>query len=261
MIRIFTLILLSAAIISCKKDRKIEPEIPVEVKLTGLLKSVTIRSASGETQQEYSYTDSLTLKSIRYTRGGQSTVETFVYEKDTLRTSQTGDTLKKYVYKYGRLAWIEKRHKEKPEWYTLVIFTYNSGGKVTRIEKRLNSADELSSKYLGEFSITWRGDNISAFRERFSDGLVEDYDLRYDESKNPFTGLQNTVLRIPAETPWALSYNTASAYTTMFAGMKYQVEGKYMENRLPLSQKISEFNIEKGTDWTTFRQYTFEYYE
>lgn len=261
MIRIFTSLLLFFAFLSCKKDRKIEPGEPAGARLTGLLKTATVQSDAGETKLEYSYVDSLTLKSIRYTHGGKSITETFMYEKDTLRTSQVGDTLKKYVYRNGRLQWIEKHLKDKPEWYPIVIFTYNSGGKVIRIEKRLNSANELSSKYLGEFSITWRNDNISAFRERFSDGLIEDYELRQDESKNPFTELQNKVLRIPAETPWALSYNTASAYTTMFAGMKYKVEGKYLDNRLPLSQTVSEFNMEKGGDWKTIKQYTFEYYD
>lgn len=261
MIRTFTCILLLFVLAACKKDRKIEPGETAGVKLTGLLKSVTVLSDAGETKLEYSYEDSLTLKSIRYTQGGKSTIETFTYEKDTLKTSQAGDTLKNYIYKYGRLAWIEKHLKDKPEWYTIAIFTYNTGGKVIRIEKRLNSTKELSSKYLGEFSITWRNDNISAYRERFSDGLVEDYELRHDESKNPFTGLQNKVLRIPGETPWALSYNTASAYTTIFGGMKYKVEGKYLANRLPLSQTVSEFNIEKGGDWKTIKQYTFDYYE
>lgn len=261
MIRTFTLILLSCVILSCKKDRKIEPEEPVEVKLTGLLKAVTLRTSSGETKMEYSYTDSLTLKSMRYTGGGHSFVETFEYEKDTLRTSLSGDTLKKYVYKNGRLNWIEKHLTGSPESYTIIIYTYLSDGKVSRIEKRLNSSNGLNSKYLGEFSITWRGQNISMFRERFSNGLVEDYELRQDESKNPFTELQSKILRIPAETPWALSPHTTSAYTTFFGGMKYLVEGKYQENRLPLSQTVSEFDIEKGGDWKTIKQYTFEYYE
>lgn len=238
-----------------------EPEKPVEIKLTGLLKAVTLKSSAGETRLEYSYADSLTLKSIRYTQGGQSRTETFQYEKDTLRSSQAGDTLKKYIYQGGRLTRIEKHLAASPESYTAILFTYNAAGKVSRIEKRLNNTNGLSGKYLGEFTLNWRADNIIAFRERFSNGLIEDYELRYDESKNPFTHWYGTVLRIPAEYPEALSYNTASAYTTFFGGMKYLVEGKYQENRLPLNQTVSEFNMEKGGDWKTIKQYTFEYYD
>lgn len=262
--RIFTLIPVLMIVFSCSQDRKIqpdEPEEPAVAKLTGLLKAVTVKSDAGETKMEYSYIDSLTLKSIRYTRGGKTTVETFEYEKDTLRTSQIEDTLKKYVYRNGRLQWIEKHLKGKPESYIIVIFSYFSDVKISNIENRLNSTDGLSSKFLGEFSINWREENVRMFRERFTTGLVEDYEFQYGQPRNPFTRLYSETLRVPSENPNHQSYNSPVGYLTFFAGMKYRVEGKYLENRLPLSQTISEFDIEKGGDWKVIKQYTFEYYE
>lgn len=261
MTRIFAFILLIWVVLSCSRDRKIAPDPPVEVKLTGLLKTVTIQSPSGETKEEYSYIDSLTLKSIRYTRDGQSTVETFEYERDTLRSSRAGDTLKKYVYRNGRLSWIEKHMTGKPEFYTIVIFNFYSDVKVSNIEKRENSANGLSSNYLSDLSIIWRGENISMFRERFSNGSVEDHDFRYGESRNPYTRLYTETLRIPAESPYALSYNNPLVYSTFFTGRQYRVEGEYLNNRLPLSETIFEFSMENGGEWKTIKQYTFEYYE
>lgn len=261
MIRTFTCTLLLFVLLACKKDRKIEPGEPAGVKLTGLLKSVTVLSDAGETKLEYSYEDSLTLKSIRHTHGGKSTVETFTYEKDTLRSSQVGDTLRKYFYWDGRLSWVEKHVTGQTVSYEILSYVYFSDGLVSTIEKRAHNYNGTNNRYIGSFAISWQGKNISTFRERYTNGLIEDYYFQYGEPRNPFTRLYAETLRIPSEDPYALSYNSPTGYTSFVAGMKYKVEGKYLENRLPLSQTISEFNIEKGGDWKMIKQYTFEYYE
>ena len=254
MIRILIFSLLVLAALSCSRDRKIAPDAP---RLTGLLKTVTVQSSSGETKEEYTYSDSFTLKSIRCTRGGQSMVETFKYENDTLRTSQVGDTLKKYVYQNKRLVWIEKHVTGKPESAIIVMFNYYSGDKVSSIEKRLNRPGNFQEK----FSIIWRGDNISMFREYFADGLVEDYDFQYSESRSPYSRLYSETLRIPAENPHILSYNNTSNYSTFYTGKKYRVEGKYLANRFPVSETIYEFDSGNGGEWKVIKQNTFEYYE
>lgn len=257
MIRILTFTLLLLMALSCSKDRKIAPDEPVAPRLTGLLKTVTMESSSGHTVEEYFYTDSLTLKSIHYTRNGQNLIETFEYEKDTLRTSRAGDTLKKYIYRNGKLEQIEKHVTGKAGTYTVVTFNY-SDAKVNHIEERMISSAGLSHTYRREYLLIWRGENISMFRERFSDGSVEDYDFQYSESRNPYSRLYSETLRIPAENPHFLSYHTPSGYSSFFAGKKYRIEGKYLLNRLPLREIISELN---GDEWMPVKQYIFEYYE
>lgn len=246
---------------SCSDDRKIAPDDPVAPRLTGLLKTVTIQSSSGEMKEEFTYYDSLALKSVRYTRNGQSAVETFDYEKDTLRNSRIGDTLKKYIYLKGKLRQIEKHVAGKPGSYTAVMFTYDSDGKANSIEERVFSSGGLSSSYIRDILIIWRGENIGMFRERLSSGLVEDHDFQYSESRNPYFRLYSEILRVPAENPYILSYNTLLHYSTFFAGKKFRVEGEYLARKLPLRETLLEFTSENGGEWKPVKQYTYEYYE
>lgn len=259
MIRLFPLIFL--VILSCSDDRRIAPDKPVMPGLTGLLKTVTIRSSAGETKEEYSYTDSLTLKSIRFTRNGQSTMETFEYEKDFLIRSLVGDTLKKYIYQNGRLRSMEKHVNGKPDSYTVVIFNHDSDAKVNTVQERVISTQEPSGTIVRELLLVWRGENIGTFRERFHDGSAEDYDFQYGESRNPYNRLYTETLRIPAENPYFLSYSTPLGYSAFFAGKKYRVEGTYLASKLPVSESIFTFDIQNGGEWKLVKQYTFEYFE
>lgn len=241
--------------ISCSKDRAIRPEEP-QYKITGLLKSMTLKVKDSAYRYEYAYIDSLSLKSITYISGNKLEKESFHYENDTLKTSFKGDTIKRYMYENGRLKYLEKRLSDSSKIFERSIFSYYVTGKLFSIERR--SINGFSDDFLGEITFTWSGKNVSSMRESFRNWLMEDTRFLYENTRDPLYSLYSNTLRIPPDGIEGLSFNNYEESEASFSGIKYKCTGEYNEDGLPLKRSILK---REGAEWATWKEYTFEYYE
>jgi hypothetical protein len=253
-----TRLLLFVALLSCKRDRVIEPKL---IQLTGLLKTMEVKDTSGVKKWEYAYLDSSHIKSISYSFQGKTLTEIFTYKGDTLSSSTIGDTTKTYIYKLGRLSQIQKRTTSDPEWYTAINFYYSPNGKLSWTDRRRFNRQESNSIYLGGYDVTWKGENVDVIRDYSANRIFEEYEFQYAPTLNPITRLYRETLRIPSDNPFELSLNQPGIYTSFVAGMKYKLEGKYLENRLPSTENISELEIWVGGDYHPYKQISYTYYE
>ncbi|ADQ18093.1 hypothetical protein Lbys_3280 [Leadbetterella byssophila DSM 17132] len=255
LLQFFTICFLS----SCKEDRRIHPTEPGPAAVPGLLKKISAISKLGNYHIEFSYMDSLTLKSIIYNYGNRQWTETFHYKNDTLRTSISNDTTKFYEYKDGKLSSIVNQPKLPASEQIIQRYYYLEGGnKVTHIIREKKESNEVTQ--LSNISLIWRGGNVGFLRLQ-TNNFLEEYDFQYGSGKNPLHRVYRQVLRIPGDHYHSLSENLISNINLFLQNSEIRIESTLNNQGYPSEQIIFERTNTSSQEWKEKERLLYEYYE